>query len=163
MGEGKSFRCRRCGHEEIIHTGIGFGFPQLYEDVVRKIRKGEYGQEWKRRFESVPGAAVNAEMLLYVCSGCGCCREDLNLSLYEPVNPAAVCETVDIFCGANPAEDVDYVMPNRLSRDYRKIKVFTHVCPECGKRMHQYKDGERIVCPECREGQMEITGEFIWD
>ena len=77
MGDGMVFRCDHCDHEEQVSCGIGFMFPQLYQDVVKKIRKGKYGREWKEVFESRPGAAVDARMVLYVCSECGNCVQDL--------------------------------------------------------------------------------------
>ena len=163
MGEGRSFRCNQCGHTESASFGIGFGFPQLYQDVAGKICKGKYGRDWKQLFETVPGAAVEAGMQLYVCPECGTCEEDLNLSLYEPVNPEASRRNGRIFSTVNPAEDIVYVMPHELAADYKCLKVYVHKCHACGTRMHQYRDGERLVCTKCRKGEMEPAGEFMWD
>lgn len=141
MGDGRIYRCNRCGHEEQVSSGIGFMFPQLYQDVVTKIRKGKYGREWKEVFESRPGAAVDARTELYVCPECGNCVQDLNLSLYEPMFPDAGKKERGIFSSANPAEGIEYVMPMELEREYRRIRIYVHRCPECKTRMDQYRTG----------------------
>ena len=163
MGDGMVFRCDHCDHVEQVSSGIGFMFPQLYQDVVKKIRKGKYGREWKEVFESRPGAAVDVRMELYVCSECGNCVQDLNLSLYELMFPDAGKKERGIFSSANPAESMEYVMPSELEREYRRIRIYAHMCPKCKNRMHQYRTGELLKCPKCKEVRMYNSGMYMWD
>lgn len=163
MGQGKEFRCVECGYHFSAYTGIGFGFPQDYQETVRLIRKGKFGQEWKQLFESRPSTAVNAEQELYVCSSCGKYIMDLNLSLYELMRLDVSQVHEGVFTGANPSVGIEYVMPSDLRRDYKLVKAFPHLCPECGRRMQQYRNDDRLKCPKCQKGQMKLSGMIMWD
>ena len=163
MGNGLGFRCNKCGHEFTASFGIGFMFPVLYRETVKEIRQGKYGREWKELFKTTPGAAVNAEMELYVCGTCGCSVNDLNLAIYEPKKPRAVKIQDPEPAGTMQAKGREYVMPYELKSDYRLVELFIHKCPECGKRMHKYRETDRLKCPECRTGWMEETDSILWD
>ena len=162
MGGGTCFSCNQCGHKDTVCFGIGFLFPQLYQDVVEKIRKGKYGREWKQVFESEPGAAVDVEMQLYVCPECGTYKQDLNLSLYKPAPDADYIQEW-ILSGRKYDMDMKYVTPYILTKDYRQLKRYVHKCHACGKRMHQYRVGDRLACPKCKKGEMEPAGDILWD
>ncbi len=163
MGDGTTFRCRHCGYEYTAYTGIGFLFPEVYEETVREIRKGNFGLPWKELFENTPGAAVNAGMELYVCTGCGLLSAEQNLSVYEPKDPNLSKIHTTRFAAAYPAVGGEYVTPHELERDYLLVQAFPHKCLECGERMRRYTANEIPECPKCRQERMEPSGEILWD
>ncbi len=163
MGNGIEFTCKKCGHTDSAMFGVGFLFPDVYQNTVSEIKAGKYGSKWKELFEQIPGAAVNAEEELYVCPACGGYASEPNLTIYEPKDPAISKVHNEVFAIANPASGQEYVVPWELAGDYRRVKVFVHKCPECGKRMHKYRAGDRLRCPKCRQGWMEETGYLNWD
>lgn len=164
MGMGIGFRCWDCGYKFAACLGVGFAFPRIYQETVSSIRAGKYGREWKELFESTPGAAVNADQELYVCSGCGRFRKELNLTLYEPKDPGLSKVHNTSFSVANPADGAEYVVPWELADKYRMVKVYRHMC-DCGKRMHLVRVDDRLKCPECEDGWMarDPYGDLNWD
>ncbi|WP_154649900.1 hypothetical protein [Butyrivibrio proteoclasticus] len=46
MGTGYRFKCKECGHEYSILLGIGFLYPKVYRDTLKKIADGKYGEEF---------------------------------------------------------------------------------------------------------------------
>ena len=163
MGNGISFHCDKCGYKTVASYGIGFRFPTVYHEIVEAIKVGNYGQKWKELFEHTPGAAINAEMEFYVCAHCGSLANEPNLTMYAPNDPGISKTHNESFSIANPAVGREYVMLYELEKNYRRVKVFVHKCPECGKRMHKYKSGEQLKCPECKTGTMEFDGMLNWD
>ena len=164
MGNGVGFRCGKCGYGFTAYLGVGFDFPEVYRETVSAVQEGEYGQEWKELFERTPGAAVDANRELYVCSACGGYREDLNLTLYGPKDPGVSKVHDGRFSVANPAEGAEYVAPWELGDEYRVVKVYRHMCA-CGNRMHRLRVDDRLKCPWCRDGWMEFdpSGDMNWD
>ena len=148
MGNGLEFRCNKCGYAENAIFGVGFLFPEAYQSTVASIKAGEFGEDWKTLFESIPRAAVNAEMEFYVCPACGMGANEPNLSVYEPENPAISKVHNEAFSVGNPATGMEYVVPWELGENYRLVKTYIHKCPECGKRMHKYRMNDRLICPK---------------
>ena len=163
MGNGISFRCNKCGYETVASYGIGFLFPITYKETVEAIKTGDHGREWKELYEHTPGAAINAEMEFYICAHCGSFVNEPNLAIYAPYDPEISKIHNECFSVANPAVGCEYVMRYELEENYRLVKAFVHKCPECGKRMHKYKPGEQLKCPECKTGTMELDGTLMWD
>ena len=163
MGNGLGFRCNSCGHVFIACFGIGFCFPMEYEETAEEIRKGKYGQEWKELFESIPGAAIDAEREMYVCSSCGNSKNELNLAIYRPKEPGVSKVHNESFSVAVPVYGREYVMRYELEQDYKLVKSYVHRCPECGKRMHKYREGDILKCPECKKGRMKPNDVLMWD
>lgn len=78
MGIGLCVRCPKCKKKYHVATGMGFLFPDVYREVVAKVRGGLYGKKLKLAIESTPFAAVDAEVYLYVCQ-CGWWKTDYGL------------------------------------------------------------------------------------
>lgn len=59
-----------------------FAAPVAYDETVKKIEAGFYGEKWKALFASNSKTLVNIEFTLFVCSSCGHFESDHNLGLY---------------------------------------------------------------------------------
>ena len=99
MGSGFLFTCPQCEEEYWIGTGVGMGFPRVYQFTLQSIKDGYYGKRMKRIAKSIPYAAVDATKKFYYCRR-GFWKTALDMSLYKPndVDPllgiCAVCYTI---------------------------------------------------------------------
>ena len=152
MGSGIGYKCSKCGKRYSVCTGIGMMYPAVYEKLMKDIKEGKYGEEWKILSESEPNVAVDAERYLYICSKCPHWDVDYGLSLYAPNAPMT--------------KDTDYVMPVDLKENYHLIKRRAHKCEKCGSDMHKARKGDKndLPCPECGgvlvKGHVEL---IMWD
>ena len=163
MGEGHEIKCKNCGNEYAVTTGIGIAFPIVYEETVERIRDGEYGEELKDLFLSKPYLAVNCENDLFVCD-CGHWVTEENLDIYEPIEEELKRKRES--AGAIHG----YVMWEDLKEDYKLIRHHVHVCPECGKEMKRIKRPDYYVrtyglkCPECgTKNKAGYETRILWD
>ena len=46
MGYGYTYKCKKCGHEYSVSSGIGMLYPNICEEELEKIKAGKYGEEW---------------------------------------------------------------------------------------------------------------------
>ena len=69
MGKGFVYKCPKFGHEEELHTGIGFMSP-LEADMEREnILAGIYGPKAQAALVAHPEAPVSVERAMYQCWG----------------------------------------------------------------------------------------------
>ena len=151
MGTVRTVTCTKCGFTGTYFLGCGMMFPQVYQEAVGKIRRGEYGQQLRSFFEKYPGAVVNAVTELYQCGGCGHLQEDYNLSLYVHKN-------------GQPPENGYWMRSTDYDEQYSYIRSYVHKCPECGQRMHKItEEMGPIRCPECGEMLEGDPCLALWD
>ncbi len=152
----RRFRCKECKYVFDAYFGTdNRKLPLLYQEIVKEIRKGVYGEEWKQLFKSRPGIAVNTGHDLFVCRVCRYFEERMDLSLYEPM----------LFPGDPEAEQKlktakgkKYVLPDPdLEQGYRRIRIYEHTCPKCRNKMNRYAEGYKLRCPKCRRGWLHMT------
>ncbi len=87
MGTGYTFTCSKCKHNYSASWGIGFSFPQVYEDTVKKIKAGAYGSLWQDRVNEEKYVVTDAEKYIYICGKCKAWKAEQSLSLYIPKDP----------------------------------------------------------------------------
>lgn len=154
-------------HQQSFFVGIGMMFPEVYADIIKKIKKGKYGKEIKKFLEENPQGAINCESEIAYCPECGNLKEVVNLSMYIQKNN-------------NEKTDKSYVMSWELKEKYKKVKEYKHICSKCSSEMKIIKVKEdkygilkedkngnliknmEIKCPKC-DGLMEITDGGCWD
>lgn len=97
MGKGFVYRCPKCGHEEELHTGIGFMSP-LKADMEREsILAGIYGPKAQAALVAYPEAPVSVERAIYQCGACGKLESRLAVMVKAPVR-VPILQRCD--CGA---------------------------------------------------------------
>ena len=85
MGKGFVYKCPKCGHEEELHTGIGFMSP-LEADMEREnIMAGIYGPKAQAALVAHPEAPVSVERAMYQCRACGKLESRLAVTMKAPV------------------------------------------------------------------------------
>ena len=150
MGAGITVKCLNCAYEKTFYTGIGFGFPDEYKKLVRKVRGGAFGKEWKNFFETHPGAVIDGDRELYQCPACHALEDDHNLALYDHRE-------------GNAPEHGYWMRTDESRKEYLFVKSRFHKCQRCGKRMHAVQDFcVPLPCPECGS-EMELGNLLLWD
>ena len=164
MGNGYSYKCRKCGHEYSIHIGSGMLYPMAYKSFVKDISEGKYGADRQKTLNDTLYAVVNAEETLYICDKCNHWEIRNDLTIYAPNDPDKVENERYGDKTVKELGYVPYVMENDLKENYHAIKRYYCSCPECGKRMHKAGDMEwyRLACPECGELN-EVESRILWD
>ena len=89
--------------------------PEEYQSMLKDIASGKYGEEWKDALNKTPGAAINAEVVIYICNSCNTWEEGRDITLYAPNNPK-------ITAAAEKLGLVPYVMGSDLKSGYHVIK-----------------------------------------
>lgn len=166
MGKGYAVTCGKCKHRNEISLGSGMWFPRVYEGIIKGIRGGEFGEEWRAIESSAKHIAVDARRKLYYCPECGNWENEHDLSLYEPLDPSVIEAKAYGNRGIEERGYVPYVCGYQLEKGYRLIKDRVHVCPRCGSSM---KDSEGkspealgLGCHECG-ARVKKWKLFYWD
>lgn len=164
MGQGYRFVCKKCDCLYFASYGIGMMYPQAYRKLLEEIENGKYGKEWQQLLKDNPYAAVNAEIIVYICKECGHWETGQDITLYAPNNPDSIPKKQ---YGIKTIEEwgyVPYVTASDLKEEYHVLKHYYHKCSKCGKRMHKASDDEiqHLPCPKCGT-ENEAEGGLLWD
>ena len=86
MGRGITVicNCQKEGRDFLL--GIGLLYDATHKDIIRDIKKGKYGEEYKNIAESIKNIAINARRYLYYCKKCGNIEDCHKMDLYAPKN-----------------------------------------------------------------------------
>lgn len=168
MGRGYGFICSQCGNEYGYGIGVGFLFPMVYEETLKEVKKGKYGEEWKNLVKNTKNIAIDAEEHLYVCKKCGTWKTEEGLSLYTPKDKKALKtkNNDSRWAVGFDFSQASYVTSEELREYYKLLKSYTHRCPKCKARMHRATSEEafNLPCPKCggkaKEDYLDIIN---WD
>ena len=165
MGYGYDYHCKKCGYWVDLMLGVGFLFPQMYEETIRKGKEGTFGEDIREFLETNPDGALDVELAAYRCGKCGRYISEPVLTMYIPKESGKKREKEKVrWSVANSGEGIDYVDSFELGSGYKFYKIHPHYCGNCGGRMRKMKDAELkkgMRCPECGE-PMEYSEE-LWD
>ncbi len=142
MGLGYGIYCENCFYNFEAFLGIGMTYTDLYEKTISDIRKGKYGEDYKRFIEEHRMAYVDCENDVAVCTRCGKLDTVINMSLYLPNT-----ETTNY--------RISHVTKAELLWEYHKCMEYNHKC-SCGgdyqivdNFFSAIEDGT-IRCPRCK-------------
>lgn len=158
MGYGYAYICKKCKKCYSIYLGIGMAFPIVYQEIVANIKFGNYGDEWRKFFNSVPYTVVDAEGYLYKCETCGNWEVAPSLDIYAPKNSYNE-KTIE------ELNNIPFVSKYKLKYDYHLFKRYIHKCSKCGTEMRKITDDSDFMnlnCPKCHTLN-EPNGFFNWD
>lgn len=164
MGHGYSYLCKKCKTKYGMKLGVGVDFRKVYTQIVKGIKLGAYGDEWKELFSSQKFVAVNVEKALYICDHCGHWKTQFVLDLYVPKDPDAVCNQMYGIKTLDEWGYVPFASAYELSKDFKFLKSYYHKCSSCNKRMRKAdkKDFEALSCPKC-ERKNNFEKAVLWD
>ena len=167
MGDGYSFRCKKCGYSFMANLGVGFFFPQVYRDTVNAMKQGDYGEKPKRFFEENPKGAITCDSVLVKCKDCGNYFDVPELKMFTPkpgYHPPGP-KPRGSWSGPFPSEEIEYV-GSEIWDNYDYYDQYEHRCPDCNGTVEfiPYEDikNGNIICGKCGE-RMEMEGFIFWD
>ena len=164
MGQGYQYICKKCQHQYGVCPGMGFSYPQDYQDFLKEIADGKYGEKRKHLVAETPYVAVNAETIVFICNDCGYWEEGQNPTLYAPHDPESISK--ELF-GSKTVKEwgfVPYVTPGKLRKNYHLLESYRRLCSKCGGKMHKAtkKELKTLSCPKC--GEPNISEDIMmWD
>ena len=165
MGAGYVIKCSSfwCRYKRELFAGIGMGFPQTYRELIEKAKAGLISEEHAEFLENNPKGALDAQVCIYRCSGCGHIYSDYVLDMYVPKEEDEDIPERERWSVANPAESIRYVMPYELAGNYRLYKKHSHHCPNCGEEAEVLDKIDHITgkCPNCG-GELKAD-RILWD
>lgn len=163
MGYGEMFKCSKCGNEYDVCLGIGFLHPDVCREELKKIKKGKYGEDWKKLALSEEYTVVDTENFVYICGKCGHWVNENAVSLYAPKDAAKLKKKKYGIKTVEEWGEVPYIMD---PKDFRLLKRKVHKCSKCGELMHKATPEEidNLPCPKCGGEKMKDYGNsFYWD
>ena len=164
MGQGYSYRCKKCGHEYSVDPGMGMLYPNVFRERLAEIAEGAYGTELKDLIDNTDYAAIDASSVVYICSYCNRWELGTDVTLYAPNDPESIAKKQYGILTVEEWGYVPYVTRWNLEREYHVLKRYYHKCEKCGRRMHKASDYEEqnLSCPKC--GEPNSTDRFFfWD
>ena len=162
MGNSYEMKCQKCGYDFKRLEGVGFLFPTVYQETVRKAKDGELGKEIQDFFKENETGAINAENVTLCCDKCGHLSKGKDLTMYIPKGKQEERPKHGQWSIAAPFVGADYVMKSELKERYDEYTTYPHICEECGGRMHIVGENEKIICPKCKI-PLDIVGNGCWD
>ena len=160
MGEIIKFTCSHCGHDEIMNIGVGmhWDIEKIFNGIVDRVKRGEYGEEWKKELQKDRSLVLNISDEIYICPTCGYFTTGLNLSLYKPLE-----KTLFTRFRRNKKYGTDLTLES--NPDFQLYKTYPHLCAKCNEQMlirNPRKNNLLPTCPKCGEkGQLFI--DTLWD
>lgn len=163
MGDGIFYRCNKCGNEYPIMLGWGMGYSLVYDEIMEKLLKGEFGEDLQKIVEKTKNIVVDAINYLYICGQCGYWTESHGLDLYQVKNEKLIEENAD--ADKKWIDGWTFFEYRTHPKDFRVLKRIKYVCPECNslmKRIGEHSKYPILKCPECHEDMVD-RGRILWD
>lgn len=175
MGRGIELECRKCRYSFGVNFGVGFLFPQAYQETMEAAKKGKLGKNVQAFLAEHPDGALDCDQVLLQCTSCGKLDRGVDLSMYVPKDKLVVNEgRWSVSCSF---EEASYVAPWELKEHYQLVQPYDHVCRKCGNKMQVIKEDDLIPegqesegkdtkvnvnCPKCHK-PMVVGGYMMWD
>lgn len=175
MGQGYSLGCKECGYSFSANLGVGFGFPRVYEAVMKDARNGKLGKTVQSFLMEHPDGALDCDQVLLQCNDCGALGRGMDLSMYIPTDTAEPRQK-GIWSTAFSGEGYVYVAPWDLQESYSLYARYDHTCKKCKGNMKVIKQKDlelqesrspdhitsNILCPKCKT-PLSFEGMIMWD
>lgn len=143
MGVMYSVKCK-CGFGAKYFSNVGKMDASLKNELEKKAKDGEYGEEIKELFEKYPDGYLDQTMGLYVCDECGESKSEHCLDFCRKVRQT----------GATLGERISV------------IKEYKHTCDKCGSEMRKITNKEitnrKTKCPKCGK-DATVSGTNYWE
>lgn len=149
MGWGGTLICKHCNYRFPFSVGWGFMLPYLCEEILKDIKHGKYGDEFKNDALSHPSAVVRQSYEIYVCKKCGKLHSGEKIELWNPIIEQ---ENDKHF----------YISKDKLEATHQLIHHLVYHCDYCGEEMVELTDYEEIKCPHCKS-TLIVEEDILWD
>lgn len=165
MGQGYNFKCKDCGFSTSASLGIGFLYPNVCDEILGKMKAGDFGEEIKEAANTIPGVAVHNKSAVFICDKCRSWRVDDLIELCVPIKD--VNTENRRFSVANEAANlVTYVMDCDVGDTFEVLHRVEHTCNCCNNKMRPVKESRisllKLKCPKCQK-KIDIGESYCWD
>ena len=120
MGRIYFAKCEHCDYEYETYIGVILSIDRE-QHLLRKIQRGEYGEEIKKKAETIPNCYISTSYELFVCQKCG------NIERNELIK---LCDGKDI-------SEIQHIHDK-------------YPCTKCKGKMKYIKIEDDFVCPICK-------------
>lgn len=179
MGMCYELECEKCGYRFYASFGVGFMYPQVYQETKTAALNGELGEEIQKFLQENPDGAVNASRIFGKCTKCGNLETVPDLTMYLPneKNPAPKKNPQERWSVAMPFYNADYVAPFDLQYHYKVFAKYQHKCKRCGGDLETFNedvfkvsetngklnlDSPKLKCPNCHAA-LNLIDLLRWD
>lgn len=161
MGVGYSYVCKKCGYTFSVNLGVGFMYPQLFQEVMKEAKEGTLGIQAKRFLEENPKGVISPRKVIARCEGCGEYEPVLDFNMYVPKEGHDPKPSTERWSVVDALDGCEYVYD---FSEYDLKEKYDHRCSSCGGRLQilDEEEPEMLTCPRCG-GEMEIQGMICWD
>ena len=161
MGRGYRYICKKCGYVFSAHLGVGFRYPQVYQETMKDAREGKLGEKVRLFLKDNPKGVIDPELVIARCEDCGKYETLPAFSMYVPKDGSYPKPSKGNWTMAFPYDDCEYVSD---FGEYDLKEKYDHKCTSCGGKMSilEEKEPETLICPHCGE-DMEIRETIMWD
>ena len=153
MGSGYVIKCKKCGFSSEVSTGIGFLYSDVCDEILERMKNGEFGEDFKASVHTIDNPAVHQSYDLFVCDNCDSWRTDETIDLCSPIE-------------RKPKEIRTYVMTAQIGYTYQIVRSVEHRCACCYTNMRQIEESKittfKLKCPQCH-GELTIDFLYCWD
>ena len=188
MGTGYNYVCKTCGKEFTAYLGVGFKYPQLYQDVMNSAREGKLGIKVKQFIINNPHAAIDPKTVIAKCEKCGNYEAFIINNPHAAIDPKTVIAKCEKCGNYEAVPDLGMYLPKKENGSlihkgnwtvgdfdnkneyvfefdqYDLIDRYDHKCTSCGGRMQvlQDEEPESLKCPACGD-EMVVRDLIMWD
>lgn len=146
MGEILKINCK-CSSDHnksrTYYLGSGMFTFMQHNEIIRKIKLGKYGKEYKEIVDKKPYCVVDINKSIFICPKCKSLKSECVFNLYAPKH-------IDINKIKNNQCYYDFFI-NR--HNYTLMKERIHLCSNCETKMNRIsiKELQKMNCPRCGE------------
>ena len=148
---------KKCNRSYFAMYGNGLIHEEAYMEKIREMESGKYGVEWKVLYEYIPNLIFDPDRTIYMCGYCELWENDVDVSLYEPINPVETQRCIDDAI-KKYGEDGKTIYEAWLSKEERDRRYFPfreyrRICQGGGNVMKKipYEELKWLPCPDCGE------------
>ena len=163
MGSGCVYKCSACGYSFEASVGVGFLYPDTYQETMAAARRGELGEKVQQFLSEHPDGALDPSDQIACCLSCKRYETVQDLTMY--FFPDGLPEPPGRWSIAFPAEGENYVDPGTMQQQGKIYARYPHRCHSCGGKMKLLKrfSFQPLPCPNCRGKDLEPTRFIDWD
>ena len=161
MGVGYTYVCKKCGYTFSANLGVGFNYPKLFQEVMKKAKKGDLGMQAKRFLKENPNGVISPRNVIARCEACGEYEGVFDFNMYVPKVGHDPKPSKENWSVTSQNDGIEYVFD---FDEYDLKENFDHRCSSCGGKLHvlDEEEPEVLECPHCGE-DMLIEGMIYWD
>lgn len=148
MFRGELLVCEHCGKNHYITTGGGLYFEEYSSSMLRNMKDGKFGEEYKKLVNENKNLYVDCLRKVYYCDKC----ENWEIKECDDVYSS---DSYSIFTHALYTNPEKFVL----------LKAYNHICEKCKNSMRILNENEadKLKCLDCHSDLISKGLGIHWD